>query len=272
VEFTELLARMQWICTQEGIQADAETLSVLAQSGEGSVRDALSALDQAIACCGATLKADEVRNLLGLYSLDTLGDVTRALEAGDSRRMLEIVQDLERNGHNLQHFCRELSRYFRNLVVAKVAGAGSRLIAASDAEQERLHRTASAFTEEDLTRYLQLTLELYREMQASLQPRLHLEMGLLRLVYAGRLAPIEEALAGLNSTPPPAPASGPSGGSPSRASSAQSAPAQTAPLRDSPPAQASVGNPPADLSAAVKLQTGSEESLKARLLRALTEQ
>jgi DNA polymerase-3 subunit gamma/tau len=144
----------------------------------------LSALDQAIACCGTTLNATEVRNLLGLHSLDTLGEVARALEAGDSKRMLEIVQELERNGHNLQHFCRELSRYFRNLLVVKVAGAGSRLIAASDAEQERLQATAATFSEPDLTRFLQITLDLYRDMQASLQPRLHLEMGLLRLVYA----------------------------------------------------------------------------------------
>jgi DNA polymerase-3 subunit gamma/tau len=244
VEFGELMERMQWICGQEGIQADAETLAVLAQSGEGSVRDALSALDQAIACCGTTLNATEVRNLLGLYSLDTLGEVARALEAGDSKRMLEIVQELERNGHNLQHFCRELARYFRNLLVAKVAGAGSRLIAASDAEQERLQATAATFSEPDLTRFLQITLDLYREMQASLQPRLHLEMGLLRLVYAGRLAPIEEVIAGLGSAPAPAtPAPRASGGPP------------PAPPRPPPPARAAELNAPAP---AVGKQPGGE--------------
>jgi hypothetical protein len=55
---------LRWICEREGIQADPETFSVLAQVGEGSVRDSLSALDQAIACCGTTLNAAEVRNLL----------------------------------------------------------------------------------------------------------------------------------------------------------------------------------------------------------------
>ena len=52
VDFEELVARMAWICEQEGIEADPEALAVLAQAGEGSVRDSLSALDQAIACCG----------------------------------------------------------------------------------------------------------------------------------------------------------------------------------------------------------------------------
>src|SRR5262245_51191515 len=110
VDFDELIARMRWICEQEGIKADDETLAVLAQVGEGSVRDSLSALDQAISACGTELKATEIRQLMGLFSLDAMGEVTKALEAGDSKRMLEIVQELERSGHNLQHFARELSR------------------------------------------------------------------------------------------------------------------------------------------------------------------
>src|SRR4030081_3828474 len=61
VDFAEVVGRMEWICKQEGIEADAEALSVLAQAGEGSVRDSLSALDQAIACCGLKIDVVEVR-------------------------------------------------------------------------------------------------------------------------------------------------------------------------------------------------------------------
>ena len=214
VGFEDLTARMAWICGQEGIEADPEALAVLAQAGEGSVRDSLSALDQAIACCGAHLNAREVRALLGSFSLESLEQVTEALVASDSRRMLEVVDELERNGHNLQHFNRELARYFRNLLVARIAGADTRLVAASTAQRERLAAIAAKFSEEDLTRYLQLTLDLYRDMQSSLQPRFHLEIGLVRLVHAGRLQPIEEALAGLggagSGSRPALPASSPS--------------------------------------------------------------
>src|SRR5437879_6654624 len=93
VDFAQLVSRMEWIIQQEGIQADADVLSVLAQAGEGSVRDSLSALDQAIACCGTKLDASEVRGLLGMFSLDSLDQVTKALAAGDSQRMLEVVAD-----------------------------------------------------------------------------------------------------------------------------------------------------------------------------------
>jgi DNA polymerase-3 subunit gamma/tau len=134
--------------------------------------------------------------------------VANAIQQRDSSRMLAIVEDLERNGQSLQHFARELSRYWRNLLVAKISGQSTRLIAASDPEQKSLLETAAAFSEEDLTRYLHLTLELYKSLQTSLQPRLHLELGLLKLVQASRLRLIEDALSGLPQTTvtaPPAP-------------------------------------------------------------------
>jgi DNA polymerase-3 subunit gamma/tau len=197
VDFDEVVARMDWICRQEGIEAGPEVLSVLAQAGEGSIRDSLSALDQAIACCGNKLDAKEVRALLGAFSMDALEDATQALLASDSKRMLARVDELERNGQNLQHYSRELARYFRNLLVAKIAGSDTRLIAASANERARFAEISASFSEEDLTRYLQLSLDLFKDLQTSLQPRFHLEIGLLKLVQAGRLTSIEEALASL---------------------------------------------------------------------------
>ena len=216
VDFAELVERMEQIAKLEGIDADKETLGVLAAAGEGSVRDSLSALDQAIACCGTKLHADEVRSLLGMFAAQSLEQVASALAGGDAKKMLEVVAELEANGRSLQHFSRELSRYFRNLLVEKIEGGFTRLVAASPAEQERMLATAGQFREEDLTRYLKLSLDLFRDLQSSLQPRLHLEMGLLRMVHAGKLQPIEEALAALSSPGGrPAPPSGPPSAPPS---------------------------------------------------------
>jgi DNA polymerase-3 subunit gamma/tau len=202
VDYEQVLTLLKDICAKENIEAEAEALSVITLAGEGSVRDSLSALDQAIACCGHTLQAQDVRQLLGRFSMQTLEQVAEALLALDGRRMLDIVQELERTGLNLQHFCRELCRFFRNLLVARIAGDDTRLIAASGSERERLGSLSLQFGEEDLTRYLQLTLELFQAMQFSLQPRMHLELGLLRMVQAGKLRPIEEILAELQSGAP----------------------------------------------------------------------
>jgi DNA polymerase-3 subunit gamma/tau len=202
VDFDELIARMTWICGQEGIEADPEALAVIAQAGEGSVRDSLSALDQAIACCGNKLDAAVVRALLGAYSIESLARIAEALQRQDSAPMLALVDELERNGENLQHFSRELSRFFRNLLVASISGSDTRLISASAHEREELARVAAKFSEPELTRYLQLSLDLFKDLQFSLQPRFHLELGLVKLVMAGRLIDIEKAIASL---PAPAP-------------------------------------------------------------------
>ncbi|HYA18476.1 MAG TPA: DNA polymerase III subunit gamma/tau [Bryobacteraceae bacterium] len=201
VDFNDLIDRMREICAREGIDADDEALAVLAQAGEGSVRDSLSALDQAIASCGNRLDAAQVRSLLGAFSLDAMAQVTTALANLDGNAVLTVVDELERSGGSPQHFARELARYLRNLLVTKISGVDSRLVTASAAEKAELGHIAAGFSEEDLTRYLQLALDLFRELQFSLQPRFHLEIGLLKMVQAGKLVPIEEALASLGAAP-----------------------------------------------------------------------
>ena len=198
VDFASLVTRMEWIAQQEGITADAEVWSVLAQVGEGSVRDSLSAMDQAIACCGNQLNAGEVRSLLGMFALESLAQITEALQQGEPAKMFAVVAELEANGRSLQHFARELARYIRNLLVIRIAKGPTKLVAASESEQKQLTEIAQSFSEEDLTRYLQLTLDLFRDLQSSLLPRLHLEVGLLRMVYAGRMRPIEEVIGSLS--------------------------------------------------------------------------
>ena len=197
VEFDELISRMEYIAKQEGIAADQEVLALIARAGEGSVRDSLSALDQAIACCGKTLNVDDVRALLGMFATESLKAVAEAARDENGEQMLDIVQELERNGQSLHHFCRELARYWRNLLVAKIAKKPTKLIPASDREQQSMLDVAAQFSEEDLTRYLQITLDLFKSLQSSLQPRLHLELGLIKLVQVGKLQSIEEAIAGV---------------------------------------------------------------------------
>ena len=109
--------------------------------------------------------------------------------------MLGLAHRFQAEGRNLQHFCREAIRHFRNLLVARVCGANSELIAATPEQRPGLERAAAAFSEEDLTRYFQILLDTDDDLRRKPDPRLHLEMGLLRMVNAARLAPLEEVLA-----------------------------------------------------------------------------
>jgi DNA polymerase-3 subunit gamma/tau len=123
------------------------------------------------------------------------------------------------------------------------------LIAASPAQRQRMGEIAAQFSEEDLTRYLQLTLDLFRDLQFSLQPRFHLEIGLVRLVQAGRLLPIEQALAGLSSESAPSaqPVSRPIANAPpiAKAPIAKAPPPSAAPPPSEAPRSEAPAPPPA---------------------------
>jgi len=116
--------------------------------------------------------------------------------------VLSLVHRLLAEGQNLQHFCREAIGHFRNLLVARVCGADSELIAAPVDERPGLKKASELFSEEDLTRFFQILLHTDEDLRRKPDARLHLEMGLLRMVNAARLAPLEELLAELeNGTP-----------------------------------------------------------------------
>lgn len=244
--FEETMAQLERICRQEGIQASEEALAVLTASAEGSLRDALSALDQAIACCGPALHGAAVRSLLGVVEAEVLDEVVGAVLEASSDRMLEVVDRLVRQGYDLRNFSRELVRHFRNLLVLKTTGAKGGLVEAPQQERERLATFAENFSEDDLTRLLQLSLALYSELHHSPSPRFHTELGLLKLVHARRLVPVEELLSRMESgagtggsTPPPASRSSPvrgRGPSPFEADTARKRTAPVAPVPSDTPA------------------------------------
>ena len=195
VEMDLVVQRLRYICEQEEVAADEESLVTIALAGDGSIRDSLSTLDQAIASFGKKLEAGPVKDLLGVIPAEIIDSVTSALLGSQLRQMLEVVDELCREGRHLQHFSGELARYFRNLLVMKVSGSDTRLVTAGDEERRRISKYLEQFSQEDLTRYLQLSIDLYRDLQHATQPRFRLEIGLLKLVHAGRLTPIEKVLA-----------------------------------------------------------------------------
>ncbi len=197
LDYQEIFSRLQWICAQENIKADEGALSAVTQAAEGSMRDGLSLLDQVIASCGNQLEETRVRQVLGVVPTQLLNNMMEAIHAGDSQRVLELLGQLAAEGYELAHFCAELTRAVRNLMVAKSCGADSPLVQVASEERTRLAELANLFGEEDLARFFNLLLRTESEMRYSLQPRFHLELGLMKLVHARRLASLEALLAQL---------------------------------------------------------------------------
>jgi DNA polymerase-3 subunit gamma/tau len=195
--FQEIAGEIERIAKSENLKIDSGAVAVLARAAEGSMRDGLSLLEQAIAYAGETITDAQVRELLGVVAESVLDSLVEAIATQSAERALGLVHRLIADGQNLQHFCREAIRHFRNLLVVRVCGADSNLVAAPKDEQPRLAEQAAQFGEEDLTRFFNILLATDDDLRRKPDPRLHLELGLLRLINAQRLAPLEEALAEL---------------------------------------------------------------------------
>ncbi|HLZ92479.1 MAG TPA: DNA polymerase III subunit gamma/tau [Candidatus Acidoferrum sp.] len=200
--FAEITGRLREIAAKEDLNIEAGALAVIARMAEGSLRDALSLLEQARAFCGDTIPDKDVRELLGVVPEDALEELVNAIASGSADRALGLVHTFQKEGRNLQHFCREAIRHMRNLLIARVCGPDSDLIAATPDQRPALHRAAAQFSEEDLTRFFQILLQTDDDLRRRPDPRVHLEMGLLRMINASRLAPLEELLAEMRSGTP----------------------------------------------------------------------
>jgi DNA polymerase III subunit gamma/tau len=194
VKFDDIVGQLRDLVAREKIAADDNALALLAEAGDGSMRDALSILDQAIASSSGKLTAESVRNLVGAAPAHILEEVMRAVSESKSEAVLRQVDHLISEGHSPTHFARQLVRFLRNATIAKIAGKDSPLLQISSEERERVARTAELFSEEDLTRHLQIMLRTHGELGYKQEQRFHLELGLLKMIHAQRLLPIEQLL------------------------------------------------------------------------------
>ncbi|MFL6439603.1 MAG: DNA polymerase III subunit gamma/tau [Terriglobales bacterium] len=201
VRFDEIVKQLRDIAAQEKIDAEDDALAALAEAGDGSMRDALSIMDQAIACCavfdgssGAKLTASQVRGLMGNVSSDVLIQAMECVHRNSSEDLLKLLDKLMTEGQSPSHFAKQLVRFLRNAVVAKVAGGDSPLLQISSDERKKVASTAVLFSEEDLTRFLNIFLRTYDELGYRQEQRFHLELGMLKMVHAHRLLPLEELL------------------------------------------------------------------------------
>ncbi len=194
MKFDAIMDQLREIVGKENIPADDDALALLAEAGDGSMRDALSILDQAIASTADHLTLDSVRSLIGSAPAVALETVMQAVAESSSEKILVLVDELIGEGHSPTHFARQMVRFLRNVTVARIAGKDSALLQVSSDERARVSRIAELFSEEDLARHLQIMLRTHAELGYRQEQRFHLELGLLKMAHAQRLLPIEQLL------------------------------------------------------------------------------
>jgi len=219
VKLDDIVGQLRSISIKEELDVDDATLTLLAEAGDGSMRDALSIMDQAIASAPIVdgrphLEIAQVRELMGSVSNIVYEQILQGVHANNSADVLSVVGRLLDAGNGAPQLARQFVRYLRNTIVAKVTnlspdtdaiGIAADLLQISPEERNRAARSAALFTEEDLSRFLAIMLRTFDELGYRQEQRFHLELGLLKLVHVQRLIPIEDLLSqmGAKTTPRP---------------------------------------------------------------------
>jgi DNA polymerase-3 subunit gamma/tau len=193
----KIFERLQLIAKAENIAVADDALREIARSGEGSMRDAQSALDQVISFAGATIKKEDIELALGVAGADILIRIVNGIANNQPAEALAVVDDVVMRGHDLRNFCRDLLAHFRDLLVAKVSGS-EELLEAAICDSAELKRQAALFSETDLVRLFNSLADTENLLRTASHPRYQVEIGLVKLMEMRRLEPLSELMDRLN--------------------------------------------------------------------------
>jgi DNA polymerase-3 subunit gamma/tau len=199
IPLKEIVDSLKRIVEEEKVKISEKGLFSIAQESEGSLRDAQSLLDQVISYGGKDIRDEDLVTVLGLIDRKLLYDTIEAISERNAERCMEIVEHIYHYGYDLQHFCRELLQYFRNLILMKVSQKPEGLMEILKEEFEILKKQAERFQFDQLNHLFSLLLKGEEEIAQSTFPRVMLEITLIRMATLRPVLPIDEILKKLES-------------------------------------------------------------------------
>ncbi|MGA2316696.1 MAG: DNA polymerase III subunit gamma/tau [Thermodesulfobacteriota bacterium] len=194
IPFREVIGSLKRIVEEEKIQISQRGLLSIAQESEGSLRDAQSLLDQVIAYAGKNIRDEDIAEVLGLIDRKILNDTIEAIANRDVERCMEAIETVYHFGYDLQHFCRELLQYLRNLILIKVSQHPEGLMELPEEELELFKKQAEKFQFDQLNHLFSLLLKGEQEIAQSTFPRTMLEMTLIRMATLRPILSIDEMM------------------------------------------------------------------------------
>ena len=186
---SKIAERLRLIAKTEKISISDDAIREISRAGEGSMRDAQSALDQVISFAGEKITTEDVEKALGIVGADVLARVINGIAENKPAEALAIVDDLVVRGHNLRNFCRDLLGHLRDLLVVKVSG-DPKLLDSAATQTATLEQQAKLFSESDLVRFFHSLAETENSLKEAANPRYQVEVGLVKLMEMRRLAPL----------------------------------------------------------------------------------
>lgn len=180
VPVPDVASHLLRVAGDEGIELDPEAAHAIARNAEGSVRDALSLLDQASVLGSGRIGPDVVGSLIGTGRTDVQHALGDAVAVGDAKAVFELVDRLVQEGQDLRHVTNEVLAHFRDLLLVRAAPGQPELLDATEEEAERLAAQAAKYTAPELARVISLLLAAQADMRWTTSPRISLELALVR--------------------------------------------------------------------------------------------
>jgi len=209
---TEIVERLRHVVDQDKIVIEERSLMALARASEGSMRDGLSLLDQAVAFGGKTIVHADLEALLGAVPQELVRAMIQAITAQESAAALRVLAQLLDQGHDLRTYCAEVVEYLRNMLVVSVVTSPREwqgLIEASTEDLAQMAIDAQTFSPESLQEMFAVFTQAEDSLRLSAHPRFVLETAAVRatrlLRRADQKSPLPQAMQAAKKTGPPQP-------------------------------------------------------------------
>jgi DNA polymerase-3 subunit gamma/tau len=190
--------RLSTILKDEGIASDEESIGAVSRKADGSMRDALSLMDQVIAYAGESIKIDDVASVIGLIPIDVYFDYSLSISEKDSSKMMGVLKIIQTTGLPLEDVAQGLNQHFRNLIIATINGGGD-LLDLNDDHKNRYFDEAKSWNSKDLLRVSKVLDELEYSLKRVTQPLISFEMAAMKLLEMDTSISIAELLSGVES-------------------------------------------------------------------------
>lgn len=185
--------QIKYVLEKEKIDIDTDSLRIIAQKADGSMRDALSILDQVIAYSGDNISIESVNKVLGLIPIDIYFNIIEALQTKNGKVLIDILAEVRSKGMPLQEFVTGLNRHLRNMMIATIENGLDALELNNDLKTKYIE-TANSCNIRDMLRISKVITEIESLVKRAIQPHILIELSMLKLLEMDSTVTIESLI------------------------------------------------------------------------------
>ena len=191
MDLNSISTHMASLCRQEGFEIAEESLGLIAREAGGSMRDGLSLLDQIMTCIQGPITHEQVLDILGIIDRKFIFDLSESILKADIPAVLDLLDDIYDHGHDMKKLYADLTEHFRNLLVAAMGKKVDKLVDLPSGEVDQLVAQAKTISIAVLNQIFDLLFKEEASIRLSAQPKLALEMALIRMLQSKPALPID---------------------------------------------------------------------------------